>query len=308
MLNMRHISMVFRLFSSKKPNTNETELKNPESVTHLLGLVSWTIALNNSIIDEILMLADAVEDHPGGPSSLTADWINQKTAETPLPLLPLLLTSTARAILRFNCRYIRVLGAESSNHRHASTPLAVAYREFELIVSSSPVSVSIAERVLTQVDNAIKAAYQASGITEDERGRAEKDMLVQARIPPVLVDVVKTLLTTTASGLREDVNAAELFFTDVSWLGLSESPSEPGQGGEFEAGRETGLRRKRPVDVLQKIRMRGGRWRRCTRCAALMEDLVPQRGSSVLLVGLARFCVCGSLWMVLEPGERERGE
>lgn len=117
-------------------------------------------------------------------------------------------------------------------------------------------------------------------------------MLVKAEIPAALMEPVKQLLTTNADSLRENINVAELYFTDVSWLGLTDDESTKRSA------------KQHPIDAMRKVEMRKGvRKRRCTRCGAVMEDVVAQRGSSMLLFNLQRFCFCGSSWMALDGSE-----
>lgn len=47
----------------------------------------------------------------------------------------------------------------------------------------------------------------------------------------------------------------------------------------------------------------GARWRRCARCAAVMEDVVTQRQALQWLVMQQRRCFCSGYWNTLAPGE-----
>jgi mediator of RNA polymerase II transcription subunit 16, fungi type len=47
----------------------------------------------------------------------------------------------------------------------------------------------------------------------------------------------------------------------------------------------------------------GARWRRCARCAAVMEDVLTQRSALQWLVMQQRRCFCSGYWDTLAPGE-----
>ena len=173
----------------------------------------------------------------------------------------------------------------------AMTPLGLAYRELDLVFQRSHVTVHQFDRLLTQLDNSIKATYQNSMISDAERRAIEKDMLVSAQVPVILIDPVSELLTTSADALKQEVNVAELYLTDFSWLGLTDDQSSKK------------WRQDHPLDAMRKTDLRkDARVRRCIRCASLMEDILPSTRQTVL-VSLQRNCFCGGSWMVLGEDE-----
>jgi len=206
------------------------------------------------------------------------------------PVLPLLFSSTSRAILRFNCHYLRVIGAESIHHP-ISTPLGRLYQDFGTMVSRAFVKIDQIDRVLSQIDSSIKSAYQSAHISEVDRRIAETNMLISGVIPQVLMEPVKQLLTTTAEALKEEINVAELYLTDHGRLGLA---------GDAES---TMQRSQHPIDTMQRIDLRKGLIRRCTRCCAITEDLHLRRFGQVVKIRLMQVCLCGSPWMTLGPNE-----
>lgn len=127
-------------------------------------------------------------------------------------------------------------------------------------------------------------------MNENERSNIEKNMLIKAEVPEVLLGPVKDLLTNTAASLKEEVNVAELYFANVASLGLTNDNTSKR------------WRKEHPLDALRKIELRNVSTRRCTRCAAVMEDLLPTRTASVM-VSQMKHCYCGSWWMV--GGEEE---
>lgn len=176
--------------------------------------------------------------------------------------------------------------------QQSQTPLRLAYQELGAVFQKSLVSVPLFERLLLQLDNSIKGAYQASGISETERSDFERNMLAKAEVPDILFGTVKELLTKNAISLKEEVNVAELYFANVASLGITNDNASKR------------WRKERPLDAMRKIELKAAQTRRCTRCAAVMEDLLPSRTASVM-VSQMKHCFCGSWWMV--GGEVEDG-
>ncbi len=153
----------------------------------------------------------------------------------------------------------------------------------------SLVSVPQLERLVSQLENSIKSVYQSSGTSETERSIIEKNMLIKNEIPDILFGTVKDLLTKTAASLKEEVNVAEIYFANVASLGLTND------------NMSKRWRKEHPLDAMRKIELRGVQTRRCTRCGAVMEDLLPTRTTS-LMISQLRHCFCGSWWMVGDEG------
>lgn len=176
--------------------------------------------------------------------------------------------------------------------QQSPTPLGLAYQELGAVFQKSLVSVSQFERLLSQLENSIRSAYQASGISENERSNVEKNMLVKVEIPEVLMGPVKGFLINTVASLKEEVDVAELYFANVAPLGLTNDNASKR------------WRKEHPLDAMRKIELRNVSTRRCTRCASVMEDLLPTRTASVM-VSQMKHCFCGSWWMV--EGEEANG-
>lgn len=201
----------------------------------------------------------------------------------------LLLVSSSRNFLKHFCNPLKFCN-QACKSQQSQTPLRLAYQELGAVFQKSLVSIPQFERLLSQVENKVKSAYQDSGISETERNIVEKNMLIKAEIPDILFGAVKDLLTETAASLKEEVNVAELYFANVAPLGLTNDNTS------------RRWRKKHPLDAMRKIELKGVNTRRCTRCTAVMEDLLPTRTASVM-VTLMKHCFCGSFWMV--GGEEE---
>lgn len=254
------------------------------------------------------MLGDFLEDHDEGAGKMSLDVLNAKSElpqhsqsvqlptkfypvrEDNSPALLLLLVSSSRNFLKYCCNPLKAFN-QACKGQHSQTPLRLAYQELGAVFQKSLVTVPQLERLLLQVENSVKSAYQDSGISETERNTVEKNMLIKAEVPDVLFGAVKNLLTETAASLKEEVNVAELYFANVAPLGLTNDNTS------------RRWRKKHPLDAMRKIELKGAMsTRRCTRCAAVMEDLLPSRTASVM-VTLMKHCYCGSFWMV--GGEEE---
>ena len=187
-----------------------------------------------------------------------------------------------------------LLAAESEKHRD-STPLGRIYKEYEMLLQKTPVNVKVFEKILGQIDSSIKGAYQANMTSEGERKTAEGQMLIQGEIPQVLVEPVKQLLFQASTLLKREINEAELYFTDVSRLGLTND--------DYSRRRN----HKNPIDSIRKTPLRQDcKIRRCTRCCSLMEDIIPHRSINPVLALMARSCYCGSSWMILDNYENDQ--
>lgn len=155
------------------------------------------------------------------------------------------------------------------------------------------------EKLLTELDDSIKSAYQSSGISDAERKKVEMEMLISGSVPLVLAPAVETLLGTTVGGLREEVDVAGLYFTDFSWLELGDD----GKTKRWMGEKRLDVVRKSVIKDVKGGKGPGGRrkLKRCTRCCAVTEDLgvkgMGGMGGNAAMVQLQRNCLCGGWWM-----------
>lgn len=203
------------------------------------------------------------------------------------PVLSLVLVSSSRSFLRYNCRYLRGLSGESKASPSYGAQLQVV-RELDNILEDSQVTLVQFDRLLAELDSVLKNAYVTSQLSDAERKKMEKDMLVSATVPRLLVPTVETFLVTSLDKLRDEVDEAELYFTDISWLGLNDD------------GMSDAWQKENVLDVMRKVKLpRETRLRRCTRCCAVMENRAVYVGDDKWMNNFQRFCVCGGWWMVL---------
>ncbi|KAL8983314.1 MAG: hypothetical protein Q9177_005008, partial [Variospora cf. flavescens] len=88
--------------------------------------------------------------------------------------------------------------------------------------SRSPVPLPSFEKLLAEVDSNVRHVYDSENVPDAERKDIETNMLISGTVHRRLWPAVEALLTKTVSALREETNVAELYFHDVSWLGLSD--------------------------------------------------------------------------------------
>ena len=209
------------------------------------------------------------------------------------PALSLILISFSRCYLKYNCRFLRTLHAESQKY-YPPSPQRRTFREVEAIFDASPVTVIQFDRMLAIIDLSIKELYISSNTNDTDRQNTEKEMLVSAAIPRLLLPAVESFLTTSLDEFRDEVNELELFFTDISWLGLSDDR------------RSDAWKSEHVLDALRKVELpKEARLRRCTRCCAVMEDVYPQRGTSLWMTTMQRTCYCGDWWLVVDHPEEK---
>ena len=164
-----------------------------------------------------------------------------------------------------------------------TSALALAYRELEAVFQKNPITVSQFDVLLSQPASSIATIY--SSLSDADRNVTEREMLVKGEIPAVLYRPVRELLTVTAKTLKEEVNVAELYFTNIGWLGLTDDQSSKS------------WRMQHRLDAMRKIELKKDKpIKRCTRCGSVSEDAQPQRGTSFITMALQRHCFCGGWW------------
>ncbi|KAI9759075.1 MAG: mediator complex subunit [Chaenotheca gracillima] len=302
-LHLRLVALTFAFSfnngrTPNEKNNSETEFAKPEVLRTLLGVVRYFIDFTNLLVDELFELANFLRNQ-----KLTLTLLQDHLTNTNALALPLLLSSVPRALIRYNSRGVRVLRHtlvtmfEPSNAARAAMlndPSVVSSVSMLVnIVEKSPVKTTEFERFLNEVDDAIKDAYRTSEITDAGRRQAEKTLLISATIPPQLLPAVGKTLGPLLGGLRSAINPAELYFSDYSWLGMSDDR------------RTDEWARTNTVDAIRKISLsKATPLRQCTRCCAKMEDVKPQKGTSFWMTSLQKMCLCGSLWMLLDQSEK----
>ncbi|PWY81960.1 mediator of RNA polymerase II transcription subunit 16 [Aspergillus heteromorphus CBS 117.55] len=308
-LQLRHASILYPFFFQYNKGM-QTEPHDPDVLRMMLGNTKWALDFCLYILNELFDLADEFE-------SLSNDQeaFNQKLKTTNSLSLIMLLSSMSRAFLRFICRGLRGIPAG-----YANAPLTgdarTYYSEICQTVDASPARIDVYEKFLASVDSVVRHAYHGAGFGDAERPGPEKELLVNARIPPVLVAAVSTILRQTVPALRSDVDRMSIYMGDYGWLGLgSDRRSEL-----YRRTREVDIIKKTPIrmtvstglDLSQgvKLNVQGQQQlrRRCVRCCEVSEGTYPPRSvlafRMIFKLGHLRACICGGMWTI-ESGVNE---
>ncbi|KAL8936278.1 MAG: hypothetical protein Q9211_004261 [Gyalolechia sp. 1 TL-2023] len=266
--------------------SGEAEFKRTETVRSFFGIISWTLSLMNYVVDEVFTLAAAMEENSAIVKvSSSEDAVTAKISELNTPALALVFVSQSRLLFKYIFRFFRGIALEITQQR-SQDPI---WHELGNIFSTSPVPLHRFELMLASVDKSIRSIYESGDVSEADRRDIEKSMLITGSVSPKLWPAVESLLTNTVKSLREEVNVAELYFHDVSWLGLSDDKASDQ------------WRKAHGLDVIRKVVLpEGARIRQCTRCCSVMEDIAPPRGTASWLANMWRNCICGNWWMSLE--------
>ncbi|KAA8908454.1 mediator complex, subunit Med16 [Sphaerosporella brunnea] len=258
----------------------------PEALQTLLGLVKWFMDMMSMIINDLFDLAKACR---GRANDIA--FVRQKMLESNTPALILTLASAPRAFLRYNCRSLKGLETSTGKQLHQGTldeDQRTTFRSFKVPIESCAVKISQFERIMTDIDGTVRAAYH--NVPEAERANAERLLFVNNELPAIFAAPVERLLSVTLPSLWKEINVSSLFFHNVAWLG-------------FHDDVESMLYHKRhKIDAVRKVLLplSGVRLRRCTRCCSVVEEAV--MGKTLWLNNFNRMCLCGTLWMHLSPG------
>jgi mediator of RNA polymerase II transcription subunit 16 len=294
-LHLRVASLAFALTlsSAQRPGAAGSDFR-PESLQTLLGLVKWFMDMMSLIIGDLFDLANECR---GRTNDLA--FVRQKMLESNTPALILTLASAPRAFLRYNCRSLKGLESSTGKALQAGNMVdedaRTTFRSFKVPIESCAIKMSQFERIMTDIDGTVRAAYH--NVPEAERAAAERVLFVNNEIPAIFAAPVERLLSVTLPQLWKEVNVSALFFHDVSWLG-------------FHDDIETlNYQKKHRVDAVRKVLLPPVRLRRCTRCCSIVDEAVMSKTPVFWLNNFNRMCLCGTLWMHLpsEGGDGGQG-
>lgn len=151
-------------------------------------------------------------------------------------------------------------------------------------------------------------------------------MLLGGALPEAFKPVIVELFRKEGllDSVREEIEPAKLFFADFAMLEVDEDPVSVGKrkrshmtmdsfrkawllNPKKEANGGDGAKKAAEASgTVMEAALSGGRqslrWRRCARCAAVMEDVLSQRQALQWLIMQQRRCFCSGYWNTLEPG------
>lgn len=239
--------------------------------------------------------------------------------------LHFMLSSSSRGFLSAVCRRLGHLEAlsgraidfyrrTSADPSHTGKPvprLQQAYYRMQQVTSSGLVKVAEFEKLLTAFGNDIRQSYgvflpqmikaqpnspqgkQIDVAVKQTRIQFELALLLAASPPPIFVQLLLKFFNKDLKVFRTLTDPSKLFYADYTLLEIQDDK------------RSLALKRARGpvhIDVFKRTQIQASamqQLRRCTRCAALMEDVFGSRPGYTFVLGQQRKCSCGGHWALL---------
>ncbi|PKS06431.1 hypothetical protein jhhlp_007179 [Lomentospora prolificans] len=253
-----------------------------------------------------------------------------------------LLVAVCRRLQHLDTLGNRVIGYWETQQAQAdgkapNLSLHRAYQRMQQITSSSLVKAQEFEKLLTQLGADIRSTYstmltamvsKAAGQPPPQAGAAiskhldaavkqaqmqcELGMLLGGTIHPMFRKALGQLFANHLAGFKVTVDPAKLFFHDYSLLEVAADSPESFAKKRAEAIYVDMFRKVEitPGQTEQQVdggRVNGpvwsGQWRRCVRCASVMEDVSSPRPGFSYVLTQQRKCACGGSWGLLPKGE-----
>ncbi|KAM0522331.1 hypothetical protein ACHAPE_001920 [Trichoderma viride] len=193
--------------------------------------------------------------------------------------------------------------------RPLNPQLQQAYQKMQQITSSCLIKAGEFEKLLNILGGDVRQAYQSflPTLVKNQTGapqgkqidmavkaaqiQLELSMLLAASPPAPFVPVIKKLFTKDLPAFKSLTDPAKLFFANYDLLGVQDDKSQ--------------LPKDVYIDLFRKAEIKLGaqQWRRCTRCASVMEDVFGTRPGYTFVLGQQRRCACGGVWALLPKGK-----
>ncbi|EED24095.1 RNA polymerase II Mediator complex subunit Sin4, putative [Talaromyces stipitatus ATCC 10500] len=295
-LHLRHASLLFAFFFSYSKAPKENETLDHDVLQMVYGNTKWALDFTQYLLDDLFALAKEFE-----PVLDDKEALAQKVKTTSSLSLNLVLASMSRAFLHLVCRGLRGVHTSSIASPFAGDGRAYS-KELYTLIDKAPVRFNVYEKFLNGVESAIKNAYQAQGLGDNDRRTPEKDLLLNSRIPAIMIPVIVSLFRQTIPAVQAEIDQMSIYLTDYSWLGVCDDR------------RTEHYRRTRHVDIVKKVPLRGFNSnnntiepditspsrRRCVRCCEVTGDPSSPRSllyfNLTLRLQLIRNCLCGGMW------------
>ncbi|RSL56616.1 hypothetical protein CEP53_006736 [Fusarium sp. AF-6] len=331
-LNVRNAVVLVTIASNTPLTVREklSPLDEPEVVETLAGCGKWALDLVAWLIDCLFELMNDnkfLELLTRERFSEIAPYLHEKGNIS----LHFLLSSSSRGFLSAVCRRLGHLEAlstraidfyrrqsavaDGSSTGRTAPQLQQAYQKMQQMTSSGLVKVAEFEALLTELSKEIRQAYQVflpnlvksqhnapqgkqvDVAVKTARIQFELAMLLSASPPPAFLQIMKKFFTTDLPAFRSSTDPSRLFFANYDLLEVQDdehSLAEKKARGMFY------------VDVFKRMEIKPSpnrQWRRCTRCAAVMEDVFGSRPGFTFVLGQQRKCSCSGHWTLLPKGK-----
>jgi hypothetical protein len=262
---------------------NEVDLK-AHLVLSVLGLTRWCVDLMNYVCQELYVasLEDGDSYYFGGTKRKSV-------------AMAVMLGRIPRSFLTYSFRAIRGLDqiiAKTAESNPTSEVARSASRQFREVIQSSPVSMAIFEKLLTDVENVAKSVFQP--MSPHERLSVEQELIFNASVAAELNPSVRRILDIFRKAILPELDVARLYFYDTLWIGADEQPAaisrpERHLSGDFNI-----------VDVVRKqvVSFYSANKRACVRCGSIYvpEDTSARSPYPLWTGSVQRFCLCGGNW------------
>ncbi|KAF4984834.1 hypothetical protein FZEAL_62 [Fusarium zealandicum] len=331
-LNVRNVVVLVTIASNTPLTVREklSPLDEPEVVETLAGCGKWALDLVAWLIDCLFELMNDEKFQQllvRERFNEIAPYLHEKNNIS----LHFLLSSSSRGFLSAVCRRLghlealssraidfyrrQSIAAEGSSSGRAAPQLQRAYQKMQKMASSGLVKVAEFETLLTELSKEIRQAYQVflptvvksqqNGLqgkqidmaVKTARVQFELAMLLSASPPPAFLQIMKKFFTSDLPAFRGATDPARLFFANYDLLEVQDDERS------LAAKKAKGMFH---VDVFKRMEIRPSphrQWRRCTRCAAVMEDVFGSRTGFTFVLGQQRKCSCSGHWTLLPKGK-----
>jgi mediator of RNA polymerase II transcription subunit 16 len=214
-----------------------------------------------------------------------------------------------------------------------SPELRAAYMKIATLTTTATLRITTFETLLSSLTSHIKNAYSmhspplsGSPAAEKARNTMEIKLLFGGAIPDTFKGVIAELFRKEGllDAVRDGIEPARLFFANFAMLEvdddavslrerkkskltmdcfrktwLTNPPKKQGAVNGAANGNGNAAATNGTVDAAATP----ARWRRCARCAAVMEDMLSTRKVLQWMVMQQRRCFCGGHWETFDPGD-----
>lgn len=151
----------------------------------------------------------------------------------------------------------------------------------------------VCEKFFSNIDSAVKRAYQDAGFSAADKATPERELLTTGAIPPVLQPAIISILVNTVPAIRPEIDRMRLYLHDYSWLGICDDKMTAKFAQTYD------------VDVLKRTIVKNDNpkaKRRCVRCCSISGDVSSPRSFAsfrmLAKTGMLRTCTCGGTWYI----------
>ncbi|OAA48761.1 Mediator of RNA polymerase II transcription subunit 16 [Metarhizium rileyi] len=330
-LNMRNVVILITLASNTPVHIREkmSPLDEHEVVEALAGCAKWSVDLLCWLVDCLFELMDD-DDFRQRLNPQQLGELNQHLHERNDVSLHLLLSSSSRSFVSAVCRRIlllenisnqaidfykrQALGEQQSSAKPPNPQLQQAYQKMQQVTSTSLIKVAEFEKLLNVLSSDIRQTYttQLSRMVKNQpnapqgkqldiaikntQAHFEIGMLLSGSLGSSFLPVLNKFFAKDLPAFRKLTDSTKLFFADFGLLGVQDDRIS------LASRRAKGVH----VDIFRKAELRIGRgtsrWRRCTRCTAVMEDVFGSRPGFTFVLAQQRKCSCSGHWALLPKG------